>query len=63
MLYYLLALNHLLVRQVVSEIEDPGPQDPPPTNFWQKHERILLPVTVMAIALVLVAFVPLAIAG
>ncbi len=57
------ALNHLLVRQVVSEIEDPGPQDPPPTNFWQKHERILLPVTVMAIALVLVAFVPLAIAG
>ena len=57
------ALNHLLVRQVVSEIEDPGPQDPPPTNFWQKHERILLPVTVMAIALVLVAFVPLALAG
>lgn len=57
------ALNHLLVRQVVSEIEDPGPEDPPPTNFWQKHERILLPVTVMAIALVLVAFVPLAVAG
>ena len=57
------ALNHLLVRQVVSEIEDPGPEDPPPTNFWQKHERILLPVTVMAIALVLVAFVPLALAG
>lgn len=57
------ALNHLLVRQVVSEIEDPGPEDPPPTNFWQKHERILLPVTVMAIALVLVAFVPLALTG
>ena len=57
------ALNHLLVRQVVSEIEDPGPEDPPPKNFWQKHERILLPVTVMAIALVLVAFVPLAVAG
>jgi TRAP-type C4-dicarboxylate transport system permease large subunit len=55
------ALNHLLVRQVVADLDDdPGPEDPIPTTFWRKHERILLPVTVMGIALVLVAFVPLA---
>lgn len=57
------ALNHLLVRQVVEEVEDPGPAEVPATTFWRKHERLLLPLTVMSIALVLVAFVPLALAG
>ena len=51
------ALNHLLTRQVVGSSEfQPGDE---PT-FWLRHERLLLPLTVMTIALLLVAFVPLA---
>jgi TRAP-type C4-dicarboxylate transport system permease large subunit len=54
------ALNHLLTRQVVGEKEvllasQEG------HNFWYRHEKYLLPLTVMGIALVIVAFVPLAI--
>ena len=50
------ALNHLLTRQVVGDAEytDEG------GTFWARNERILLPLVVMATALVLVAFVPLA---
>lgn len=54
------ALNHLLTRQVVGEEEmrlsvlNHG-------SFYQRHERILMPLLVMGAALLLVAFVPLAI--
>ncbi|OUR97598.1 hypothetical protein A9Q81_12785 [Gammaproteobacteria bacterium 42_54_T18] len=51
------ALNHLLTRQVVGE-EAYAP-DPNAKGFWYKNERILLPLTVMAITLILVAFGPL----
>lgn len=52
------ALNHLLTRQVVGEKEallasqEGG-------KFWYRHEKILLPLTVMGITLLIVAFVPL----
>lgn len=51
------ALNHLLTRQVVGE-EAYAP-DPDAKGFWYKNERILLPLTAMAITLILVAFGPL----
>ena len=50
------ALNHLLARQVVGVVEDDAPEG---GGFWSRHERILLPMAVMATALLLVAFVPL----
>lgn len=60
------ALNHLLTRQVVGEEEDADAVDvdaPKTGSLWRRHERVLLPITVMAIALVLVAFAPLALGG
>jgi len=54
------ALNHLLTRQVVGEEEMRLASEEPGT-FYQRHERILMPLIVMSIALVLVAFVPLAV--
>ena len=50
------AINHLLARQVIgadAEVENDGTE-----GFWAKHEHILLPMSVMGLALVLVAFVP-----
>ena len=52
------ALNHLLTRQVVGESEFIKDDLDPNATFWQRHERLLLPMTVLAIALVLVAYVP-----
>lgn len=52
------ALNHLLTRQVVGEAEVAAAQATEGT-FYQRHERIIMPLIVMAISLVLVAFVPL----
>ena len=51
------ALNHLLTRQVIGEEEykDLAPEG---AGFWTRHERILLPMVVLAIALVIVAFAP-----
>ena len=52
------ALNHLLTRQVVGEAEmnlsyrETG-------SFYQRHERVLMPLLVMGTALLIVAFVPL----
>ena len=52
------ALNHLLTRQVVGESEmnlsyrESG-------SFYQRHERVLMPLLVMGSALLIVAFVPL----
>jgi TRAP-type C4-dicarboxylate transport system permease large subunit len=52
------ALNHLLTRQVVGE-EEVRLASLEGHNFWFRHEKILLPIAVMATALLLVAFVPL----
>ena len=54
------ALNHLLTRQVVGE-KEVALASQEGHNFWYRHEKFLLPLTVMGIALVIVAFVPLAI--
>lgn len=54
------AVNHLLTRQVVGEKEiELAKQEAAGGNFWVRHERYLLPLTVMTISLLLVAFGPL----
>lgn len=54
------ALNHLLTRQVVGEREVAlAAQEG--HNFWYRYEKFLLPLVVMGIALLIVAFLPLAI--
>ncbi len=52
------ALNHLLTRAVVGDDADVDDL-PPDAGFWLRHERLLLPVTVMGTALLIVAYVPL----
>jgi TRAP-type C4-dicarboxylate transport system permease large subunit len=52
------ALNHLLARQVVGEAEVLAAQQETGT-FYQRHERIIMPLIAMGISLILVAFVPL----
>ncbi|MCR8914445.1 TRAP transporter large permease subunit [Marinobacter panjinensis] len=52
------ALNHLLTRQVVGEAEVLAAQQEDGT-FYQRHERIIMPLIAMGLSLVLVAFVPL----
>ena len=50
------AINHLLARQVIGEeanVDGDGVE-----GFYHKHEHLILPMLVMGIALVLVAFVP-----
>ncbi|ASP39035.1 C4-dicarboxylate ABC transporter [Bacterioplanes sanyensis] len=54
------ALNHLLTRQVVGE-EEVRLSKLEGDTFWYRHEKILLPLVTMVIALALVAFVPLTI--
>lgn len=57
------ALNHLLTRQVVGEEEVRlSKEEVVGENFWYRNEKILLPLATMATALLIVAFVPLAIA-
>jgi len=57
------ALNHLLTRQVVGEEEVRlSKEEVVGENFWYRNEKILLPLVTMATALLIVAFVPLAIA-
>lgn len=55
------ALNQLITRQVVGEAEFAAARaevaDDP--SFWRRHESLLLPITVMASSLLLVAFAPL----
>ncbi len=54
------AVNHLLTRQVVGEKEVLlAAEEVIGKSFWLRHEKILLPLTVMGISLLLVAFVPL----
>jgi len=52
-----IALNHLYVRQVVGEQEVALARQEG-HNFWYRHERILLPIAVMATVLLIVAFGP-----
>lgn len=52
------ALNHLLARQVVGEAEVLAAQQETGT-FYQRYERIIMPLIAMGISLMLVAFVPL----
>ncbi|GAA3964193.1 TRAP transporter large permease subunit [Allohahella marinimesophila] len=52
------ALNHLLTRQVVGEAEVRLASQEGHT-FYQRHERILMPLVVMGTALIIVAFGPL----
>jgi TRAP-type C4-dicarboxylate transport system permease large subunit len=52
------ALNHLLARQVVGEAEYAA-ADAEAGTFYQRHERIIMPLIAMGISLILVAFVPL----
>lgn len=53
------ALNHLLTRLVVGDDADDMSELPPNATFWARHERIMLPVSVMGTALIIVAFGPL----
>ena len=54
------AVNHLLTRQVVGEDEiAKAIEESRGGSFWVRHERYLLPITVMSISLLLVAFGPL----
>jgi TRAP-type C4-dicarboxylate transport system permease large subunit len=49
------AINHLLAKQVIgkeAELDSEG------LTFWEDNEHLWLPMLVMAIALILVAFVP-----
>lgn len=52
------ALNHLLTRQVVGAAEVQAALEEGGT-FYQRHERIIMPLIAMGISLILVAFVPL----
>jgi TRAP-type C4-dicarboxylate transport system permease large subunit len=53
------ALNHLLTRQVVGAEAFELAADEVGGTWWRRHERVMLPLVVMAIALVIVAFGPL----
>jgi hypothetical protein len=53
------AINHLLTRQVVGPDADLKDDIPEGASFWVRHERYLLPISVMAVALVIVAYGPL----
>lgn len=55
------ALNQLLTRQVVgdAEIQLAKAEVADDPSFWRRHESLLLPITVLATSLLLVAFVPL----
>ncbi|HET8707027.1 MAG TPA: TRAP transporter large permease subunit [Pseudomonadales bacterium] len=53
-------LNHVLARQAIGFDElRLAIEDSKHLNFWRRHEMILLPMTVMFIALLCIAFVPL----
>lgn len=51
------ALNHLLARQVIGR--DAEVEHERTGRFWADHEHLLVPVAVMGVALVVVAFAPL----
>lgn len=56
------ALNQLLTRQVVGEAEmDAADAEVRHLGFYSRYERWILPVLVMSIGMVIVAFLPLAV--
>jgi len=56
------ALNQLLTRQVVGESEiDASDHQVEHASFMRRYERWILPVLVMSVSLVIVAFGPLAV--
>jgi len=52
------SLNHLLTRQVVGD-EEVRLSRLSEGSFYQRHERIVMPMVVMGLSLLLVAYVPL----
>jgi TRAP-type C4-dicarboxylate transport system permease large subunit len=54
------ALNHLLTRHVIGEHNYPEMKFDE-LSFYRKHERIILPIMILATALIGVAFLPLVI--
>ena len=58
------ALNQLLTRQVIGEEEiDKADHEVKDLRFFRRYERWIVPVTVMTIGLIIVAFVPLLMVG
>jgi hypothetical protein len=55
------ALNQLLARKVIGPL--PPEEGPPETSFWRRHEDLLLPIAVMSVVLLVVAFGPFVWAG
>jgi TRAP-type C4-dicarboxylate transport system permease large subunit len=53
------ALNHLLTRQVIGEEAFVNDEAQHSSSFYVRHERLLLPIIVMGITLMIVAFGPL----
>ena len=53
------ALNQLLTRQVIRDEPEAEAEDMAEPKFWRRYESILLPLTVMAFRLFIVAWVPL----
>ena len=53
------ALNHLLTRQVIGEAPFVNDEARQSASFYVRHERLLLPILVMGITLLIVAFGPL----
>lgn len=55
------ALNHLLARQAIGEAEFIALLEERHgyRSFWRRHEHVLMPILVMGVSLLLVAFVPL----
>ena len=53
-------LNHVLARQAIGFEElRLAIEESKGLNFWRRHEMVLLPMTVMFVALLCIAFVPL----
>ena len=58
------ALNQLLLRQVVGEEEvDTATREVRHLGFYRRYERWLLPIIVMTIGMLIVAYGPLIIVG
>jgi TRAP-type C4-dicarboxylate transport system permease large subunit len=53
------ALNHLLTRQVIGEAPFVEEASRTSGGFYSRHERLLLPILVMSVTLMIVAFGPL----
>jgi TRAP-type C4-dicarboxylate transport system permease large subunit len=58
------AINQLLLRQVVGDEEiDRATEEFRHHGFWRRYQRWLMPIIVMTIGLVIVAYLPLAVVG